>query len=268
MLKSSKISIITVSLNAARTIEQTIQSVINQSYKNIEYIIIDGGSTDGTVDIIKKYGDKIHRWISEPDGGIYDAMNKGTRLATGDWLNYMNAGDRFYCDTVLEDLFKQQLDVETSVIYGDSENILNYYSYLEKAKPLSYLWKGMCFSHQSMFVTTSIAKEIPYDIKFKLGADFNFIYNLYKKRKVFLYKPIYVASFIREGVSDVNRFQSLIERWKAVRQQEGFGIKMELYYLLRVFDILMRQSVKKVIPRKLVERIILLKNTHRRECNL
>ncbi len=268
MSRCPKISIITVSLNAVKTIEQTIRSVINQSYKNIEYIIIDGGSTDGTVDIIKKYEDRIDHWLSKSDAGIYDAMNKGTQLATGDWVNYMNAGDRFYCNTVLEDLFKQRLDEETSVVYGNSENILNYYSYLEEAKPLSHLWKGMCFPHQSMFVTANIAKEIPYNTKFKFGADFNFIYTLYKIQKVFLYKPICIVNFRRGGVSDVKRFQSLLEWRKTVRQHDGFDIKKELYYLLKIFDILVRQSVKKIIPRKLVEKIILLKNAYRNQYDL
>ena len=95
------ISIITVSYNAVKTIEDTINSVLNQTYPNIEYIIIDGGSTDGTLDVIKKYQDKITYWVSEPDKGIYDAMNKGALKATGVWLHFMNAGDTFYDEQVL-----------------------------------------------------------------------------------------------------------------------------------------------------------------------
>ena len=99
------ISVVTVSYNAVSVIEQTIFSVINQTYPNVEYIIIDGGSTDGTVDIIKKYADKITYWVSEPDKGIYDAMNKGIELATGEWINFMNAGDSFYSFSILELIF-------------------------------------------------------------------------------------------------------------------------------------------------------------------
>ena len=97
-----KVSVITISYNAVSVIEDTIQSVLNQSYKDIEYIIIDGGSTDGTVDIIKKYQDKINYWVSEPDNGIYDAMNKGIDKATGEWINFMNAGDYFHSNLTLE----------------------------------------------------------------------------------------------------------------------------------------------------------------------
>ena len=114
-----KISIITVSYNAVKTIEETINSVLNQSYSNIEYIIIDGGSRDGTVDIIKKYQDKINVWISEPDKGIYDAMNKGIKLAKGDWIGIINSDD-CYCidafDTILNTISKNP---NAELIFGN-----------------------------------------------------------------------------------------------------------------------------------------------------
>lgn len=100
------ISVVTVSYNAVTTIEKTILSVINQNYSNIEYIVIDGGSIDGTVDIIKKYADKITYWVSEPDKGIYDAMNKGIIVATGEWINFMNTGDTFYNENVFSEIFE------------------------------------------------------------------------------------------------------------------------------------------------------------------
>ena len=104
-----QISIVTVVFNGEAFLEKSIQSVINQTYKNIEYIVIDGGSTDGTIDIIKKYQDKIAVWISEKDDGIYEAMNKGIALAHGKWINFMNAGDVLFNDNVLTDFCEKSL---------------------------------------------------------------------------------------------------------------------------------------------------------------
>lgn len=119
MNKLPLITIITVTYNSVNTLEKTINSVINQTYPNIEYIIVDGNSNDGTIDIIKKYCNKISRWISEPDNGVYDAMNKGIKLAKGEWLNFMNSGDTFASNQVLEKVFNQIYAEETKFIYSD-----------------------------------------------------------------------------------------------------------------------------------------------------
>lgn len=113
------ISIVTVCYNSIDAIEDTILSVINQTYPNVEYIIIDGGSTDGTVNIIKKYASKIAYWVSEPDNGIYDAMNKGIKVAKGEWINFMNSGDRFVTNNVLGEIFSSELKNEVSFLYSD-----------------------------------------------------------------------------------------------------------------------------------------------------
>lgn len=110
------ISVVTVSYNAVTTIEQTILSVINQTYSNIEYIIIDGGSTDGTVDIIRKYADRIAYWVSEPDKGIYDAMNKGTKKANGEYIAFLNSDDWYELDAV--SIIAQFADGKNDLISG------------------------------------------------------------------------------------------------------------------------------------------------------
>lgn len=119
-----KISIITVTFNVEKVLERTIQSVLRQTYKNFEYIIIDGGSKDGTVELIKKYAlnDQRIRWISEPDKGLYDAMNKGIKIAHGEWINCMNADDTFASDDVLEKIFSIEYPEKTTFLYSD-----NYY---------------------------------------------------------------------------------------------------------------------------------------------
>ena len=127
------ISIITVVFNGEKYLEETIQSVINQTYSNVEYIIIDGGSSDGTLDIIKKYEERIDYWVSEKDRGIYDAMNKGIDVASGKWLNFMNGGDEFYDNKVIENIFKNCSYEDEYVIHGKVALIYKndfYYSML------------------------------------------------------------------------------------------------------------------------------------------
>jgi glycosyltransferase involved in cell wall biosynthesis len=123
LFKSSEdiplISVVTVTFNSGPELEQTIASVLSQRYSNIEYIIIDGGSTDGTLDIIKKYDHAIDYWISEPDRGIYDAMNKGIRTSTGDWLNFLNSKDTFYDDLTLEGIAEKYLNSGAKFVYSD-----------------------------------------------------------------------------------------------------------------------------------------------------
>lgn len=181
MMKEYKISIITISFNARNEIEQTILSVINQNYSNIEYIIIDGNSTDGTVDIIKKYSNHIAFWKSETDKGIYDAMNKGLSIASGDWVIFMNTGDLFFEKTVLSNVFRNNDYENKYVIYGNTQYFRENSQDIEIAKEPDYIKINMPTAHQSFFVRTNIAKEIMFDTKYMYAADYNMIYKIYKK---------------------------------------------------------------------------------------
>jgi len=177
--KEPQISVITVVYNGKKHLEQTILSVLNQRYNKIEYIIIDGNSTDGTLDIIKKYEDQIDYWLSEPDNGIYDAMNKGIDLAKGEWINFMNAGDKFYESNTIEKVFKE-CDLHADFIYGHHQ--INYdqnFSKIQKALPIQNLWKGMVFCHQSLFVKASLMKRYKFNRKNTMNADYEFIYSAY-----------------------------------------------------------------------------------------
>ena len=159
------VSIITVCLNNGENLENTIKSVINQTYSNIEYIIIDGGSTDNTIDIIKKYESKIEHWLSEKDKGIYDAMNKGVSLAKGKWIIFMNAGDEFYSRNTIEQIFNKKY-IGFDFIYGDCEIIYSKdFSRIQKAGELKDLWKGMVFSHQSLFTNRDVFNKYQFDIE-------------------------------------------------------------------------------------------------------
>lgn len=221
------ISIITVSYNAVESIEETILSVINQTYSNIEYIIIDGGSTDGTVDIIKKYSDKIAYWVSESDKGIYDAMNKGIKVASGEWINFMNSGDSFFDNNVVKNLINRLTVRKSKILYGDTYFKKGTDLILNKAKSLSYFRKGMPFCHQSVFVSSDII--IPFNLNFKIAADYNFFYFLYINYGgiIFDYIDLPIAKYDINGISSdvVKAYKEYIH----IRNEKFFKIKIFLF---------------------------------------
>lgn len=210
------LSVITVSYNAKDTIEKTINSVINQTYPNIEYIIIDGGSKDGTIDIIRKYSKYITYWISEPDKGIYDAMNKGIIAANGQWINFMNAGDIFYNNHTIESIhFENFNNHYTKVIYGDTIKRKTNSEKRITPKNVSHITRGIICCHQSTFVSLINKSEIIFDINYKISSDYNQLYKIYNKYKknTFKYIPQIVSIFDGEyGLSSKNRLQLFKEQ--------------------------------------------------------
>src|SRR5574344_822546 len=188
------ITVVTVVYNGEKTLEQTILSVINQTYDNVEYIIIDGNSTDKTIDIIKKYEDKIDYWQSEPDKGIYDAMNKGIDLATGDWINFMNSGDLLYDSNVLKDVFYKKNYKDVDVIYGNSvafDLIKNEERFYFATEDICKLSEKPIYRHGSSFVKSEIHKNNKFDLsmsnQYKYALDYLCIFTLYKQGFKFLY---------------------------------------------------------------------------------
>lgn len=174
-----KISVITVCYNAVSTLENTILSVLNQTYPNIEYIIIDGGSTDGSVDIIKKYADRLAYWVSEPDNGVYDAMNKGVAVASGNWVNFMNAGDFFYCSETVSTLFVESVDERVACVFGNT-----IFRYSEKEVLIEYksspIHSVMPSCHQSIFCRRQVLLDMPFNLKYKIAADYDFFHRINK----------------------------------------------------------------------------------------
>lgn len=198
-----RITIVTVSYNAENIIEDTIKSIVEQNYHNLEYIIIDGNSVDNTVKLIRKYENVITCWKSEADNGIYDAMNKGIELATGDWISFMNCGDRFVNNTVLSDIFYGQIDEEISVIYGDT--ILRFDSsyLLKKANSFNNVFPLLC--HQSSFTRTNLLKKYSFNLDYKITADIDFFFKIFKMGYKFHYIPIRISVYnISEGLSTNN----------------------------------------------------------------
>jgi glycosyltransferase involved in cell wall biosynthesis len=246
----SKITVVTVVYNGFNFIEKTINSVLNQTYENIEYIIIDGNSTDGTKELLNKYkNNKSIKIISENDNGIYDAMNKGVSLSTGNWINFMNAGDIFFHNDTLKEIFSLDCSNAT-IIYGDLMVTYNGFSKIQKAKNLFNLKYGMCFSHQSTFFETSFAKGNLYNLKFKLASDFDLIYKAYSTDRLFIYRNKIVSNVISNGIADKNRVKTLNEYFKISKKYNSKFILLPNYiknYTITFLTIVM----KKIIPNSL-----------------
>ncbi|NLR61865.1 glycosyltransferase [Chitinophaga polysaccharea] len=203
------ITVITVVYNDCKHIEETILSVINQEYNNIEFIVIDGDSKDGTIDIIKKYSDRIDYWVSEKDRGIYDAMNKGIRAANGRYTIFMNSGDVFYNSKVLEDIFygSEQLLFEADVIYGDTfiRHGVNIVHRPVPAVPVAR--NAMPFCHQSVFICTELLKKQLFDLSYRIIGDRVLVTRLFIENCRFHYVKMPVALIEGEGYSNQSRLR-------------------------------------------------------------
>lgn len=195
-----KITVVTVCFNSVNNIEKTILSVVNQTYSNVEYIIIDGGSNDGTVEIIKKYSSKISTWISEPDGGVYFGMNKGIAMAKGEWINFMNAGDLFASSDVLKKCFEDRAyNDDVAMLCGDTICAFPWAYYLKLGKNKS---GKINFCHQSVFTRTSLLKKNPYDTSYRIIADNVWYKQLMELGAIFEYVPIQIS--IYEGYNGIS----------------------------------------------------------------
>lgn len=215
------VTIITVCRNHAKELEKTIQSVENQTWQKKEYIVIDGASTDETLEVIQQHGDSITQWISEPDQGIYDAMNKGIRLAQGQWVIFMNAGDTFASTDTLQRVFQESQ--EADVIYGD----VIKWEHVKKAEPPHNAHR-MFFCHQSAFVKTSCLREFPFDTRHRMSADFKQIKQLYLSGKSFRQLDFPVAVFDTQGVSNTSRSAGLYDNIRVIRETDSFWEQVRL----------------------------------------
>lgn len=248
------ISIITVVYNGEKYLEETIKSVINQTYDNVEYIIIDGGSTDQTLDIIKKYEDSIDYWVSEKDKGIYDAMNKGINVASGEWINFMNAGDFFNDNRSIKNSFHDKTFNNIVIIYGDVKVKYPNFERVQKAFKLEDMWRGMVFCHQSSFINKKYHIENPYNIKYLLSSDFNFFYTAFKRNKEFLYISQCIATISPDGIGDRKRLLILEENYNIIT---AFDKKLK-YKVFLVFKFL-EQTIKIKLKHILNGKVLVLK---------
>ncbi len=239
------ITVVTVVFNGEQFLEQTILSVINQTYVNIEYIIIDGGSTDGTIDIINKYENNIDYWVSEKDQGIYHAMNKAIDRATGEWISFMNAGDWFITDSVLFSIFKDKNYSNTQIIYGNHE--VRYPSgrlSIKKAGQVKNLWKGSQFCHQAVFVNSQYHKLNKFNANNKIVADFEFFYRASKNKAKFSHVDVVIVSYAAGGISDLRRINSIHGFWSVVDKSRGTNFFYLKYLIVEILKLVIKKVIK------------------------
>ena len=215
------VTIITVCRNHAQELERTIRSVESQTWQEKEYLVIDGASTDDSLDVIKAHEASITRWVSEPDQGIYDAMNKGVKMAQGEWVIFMNAGDTFAEDDTLQRVFGNPLDAD--VIYGDVIK-----GELVKKAEAPRNAHRMFYCHQSAFVRTSCLREFPFDIRHRMSADFKQVKQMYLSGKTFRQLDFPVANFDTQGVSNRNRSAGLYDNIQVIRETDNLWEQVKL----------------------------------------
>jgi len=220
-----KLSVITIVYNNVTAIERTILSVLNQTYSNIEYIIIDGASTDGTTDVINAYRNRLSQFISAQDKGIYDAMNKGLALATGDYVLFMNSGDEIYAPETVADVFAAAPSAD--IYYGETEMFDKNWKSLGQRRhraPEHFDWHsfkfGMNVSHQAIYIKRSLT--VPYNLKYNYSADIDWILKAAKKSSNIVNTHLYVAKYLVGGMSKQKHLASLKERFKILSHYYGF----------------------------------------------
>jgi glycosyltransferase involved in cell wall biosynthesis len=225
MSANPKLSVITIVYNNVAAIERTMLSVLNQTYKNIEYILIDGASTDGTIDVINKYKDKLAVFVSAPDKGIYDAMNKGLALATGDYVLFMNSGDEIYSPETVAAVFASAISGD--IYYGETEMFDENWKSLGQRRhraPEHFNWHsfkfGMNVSHQAIYIKRSLTQ--PFDLKYKYSSDIDWILKSTKKSSSIVNTHLYVAKYLVGGISKKKHLASLKERFKILSHYYGF----------------------------------------------
>ena len=237
-----KFSIITITFNAAPVIGPTLQSVLAQSYKNYEYILVDGASKDSTVAVAKASGINFAHIVSEPDTGLYDAMNKGMKLATGDYLCFLNAGDAFHSPDTLEKIVAAIAHEEhlPDVLYGETAEVNDERQFVRMRRlqaPARLTWKsfkqGMLVCHQAFYARRSIAPE--YNLGYRLSADVDWCINVMKRAKKMVNVELTVVDYLQNGLSLQNHRASLIERFKVMCSHYGVlsTVVYHLWFVLR-----------------------------------
>lgn len=247
MRHNPKFSIITVTYNAATVIEPTLKSIAAQTYRNIEFLLIDGGSSDDTVEKVRTGGVEIACLVSERDKGLYDAMNKGIERATGDYLCFLNAGDSFHAPDVLEKMVAAISDEGTlpDILYGETAEVdeeRNFVRMRRLQAPEKLDWRsfrhGMLVCHQAFFVRRTLAPA--YDLDYRFSADVDWCIRVMKKSKDIVNTHVVIVDYLQNGLSLQNHRASLVERFRIMAKHYGL-----LPTLLRHAWFVVRAIIKK-----------------------
>lgn len=243
-----RVSVITICYNAVNTLEETIISVINQDYQNLEYIVIDGGSKDGTVDVIQKYSEFISLWVSEKDDGIFDAMNKGYRSSRGEWIIYVNSGDKFYDNKSLSNLLKLHDISAFDVVYGDSIAITKDKEelYHRASNGIPLFREIPSFRHGASVMKKTSMPNPPFATEkkeFGFALDANLIFNMVVEKRKFCHVHATILKYEKEGVSD-NQFEGAKYNYR-IYSQYGFRLIPFLQYLKSYSFQYLKKLIKK-----------------------
>jgi glycosyltransferase involved in cell wall biosynthesis len=206
------LSVITVVYNGAAHIERAFESVLLQDYSNIEYIVVDGGSSDGTIEIIKGHENKIDYWVSEPDNGIYDAMNKGVAISKGDLIGFLNSDDYYEPGSIKEVIATYLETGYRGIFFGNSYVIQEDLGIRYISVGNASLWRGLGFKHQAMFVHRYVYEQIGlYNIAYRIAADYDFVVNAVAKGVRLVHIDKNLVNYSNMGVSGINRIETLNE---------------------------------------------------------
>ncbi|WP_062566040.1 glycosyltransferase family 2 protein [Pseudoalteromonas shioyasakiensis] len=239
-----KLSIVTISYNCINDLKSTMDSVKSQSYSDYEYIVIDGGSSDGTNELLIK-SSIVDKYISEPDGGIYDAMNKGVELAEGEYILFLNAGDTFCSKCILNEAVRF-LSGDEDIIYGNAlrdtpEGFVKF-----KNSKLSDITFGMVFCHQAVFTKAELFKNKAYSLDYKIAGDYEFYLRGYLLGATFKYVDLDIAVIDNEGVSNTRKFRSTIERYRIVKKAKVLTWRLYFKFSYYLFRALLSDFLRKV----------------------
>lgn len=261
MNSNKKFSIIVVTLNTKKDFLKTINSIFNQTYPKYELIIVDGNSSDGTIEEIKRIKRKFTKVIIGKDKGIYDAMNKGIQFIDNDWVIFLNSGDIFYNKDILK---KANSEISTNnnldVLIGRNVSLSKFRYFSEYKKIDNNTFKSV-FSHQSVFFRSNLFLNRKYNLKFKIAADFEFFKYLFKSNKKFCYSDTIFSLSKTKGISDRNRLLALNEFYIISKRYNNSPLVVFMRYISDYIFLYLVKFIKLILPKKL--NLLILKIKYR-----